>query len=205
LPIPQLKSNGIELHERKSGYVKVGGKWLKPLKFLGMEYDGNLDQFRAKTRNGATLILDEPRKDILRFEHWLKTNLPNSQLGGSAKGMVTKLSLEDNLNNHAKWSDLLNARFSGLMFSRMQMDDWNVSISQDFSLDGKAHPDSWLTSMMISRMSLSGWTSYIKHRQAEGGLRAVVVKLPEVGRVKLNTFNCSSFAINDLARRLGKK
>jgi hypothetical protein len=26
VPIPQLKSNGIELHERKSGYVKVGGK-----------------------------------------------------------------------------------------------------------------------------------------------------------------------------------
>jgi hypothetical protein len=67
-----------------------------------MEYDGNLDQFRAKTRNGATLILDEPRKDILRFEHWLKANLPNSQLGGSAKGMVTKLGLEDNLKNHAK-------------------------------------------------------------------------------------------------------
>jgi len=36
----------------------------------------------------------------------------------------------------------MNTRFSGLLFSRMQMDDWNVSISQDFSLDGKAHPDS---------------------------------------------------------------
>jgi hypothetical protein len=35
--------------------VKRKGEWLKPLKFLGLEYDGVHDIFRAHTRNGSQL------------------------------------------------------------------------------------------------------------------------------------------------------
>lgn len=33
--------------------------WLKPLKFLGLTYDGNLDKLMGSTRNGSTLIYDK--------------------------------------------------------------------------------------------------------------------------------------------------
>jgi len=51
---------GVMLNEEKSGWVVRDGKWLKPLVFLGMEYDGVT--FRAKTRNGATLEWDDSHR-----------------------------------------------------------------------------------------------------------------------------------------------
>lgn len=41
----------------KSGWVKSNYQWLKPLKFLGMQFDGV--SFRAATRKGATLLYDK--------------------------------------------------------------------------------------------------------------------------------------------------
>jgi hypothetical protein len=46
-------SLGIRMHPDKSGWVKRDGKWLKPLKFLGMIYDGEKDEWRADTRGRA--------------------------------------------------------------------------------------------------------------------------------------------------------
>jgi hypothetical protein len=37
---------------------------MKPLKFLGLEYDGKLDKLRAKTRKGSTLEYD--KQDLLK-------------------------------------------------------------------------------------------------------------------------------------------
>jgi len=49
---------GLEIAELKSGWVKEA-KWLKPLKFLGLTYDGDLDRLAASTREGADLIFDK--------------------------------------------------------------------------------------------------------------------------------------------------
>jgi len=35
--------------------VKRDGKWLKPLKFLGMEFDGITGRLKSKTRSGKEL------------------------------------------------------------------------------------------------------------------------------------------------------
>lgn len=57
------KDTGIIINETKSGYVKWAGKWLKPLKFLGLTFDGQ--QFRASTRKGSTLPLTFREKLLL--------------------------------------------------------------------------------------------------------------------------------------------
>lgn len=44
---------GVEVSEEKSRYVKYQGRWIRPLKFLGCEYDGTTGILRASTRNGA--------------------------------------------------------------------------------------------------------------------------------------------------------
>jgi hypothetical protein len=58
-----MKYFGLSFAEDKSGWVKKDGVWLKPLHFLGLEFDphGNegLGQLRAKTRSGATLAFDK--------------------------------------------------------------------------------------------------------------------------------------------------
>jgi len=59
-----IHESGIKINEDKSGWVKKDGKWLKPLRFLGMEYDGNTSSFRAKTRTGSTLEWSDDIKFI---------------------------------------------------------------------------------------------------------------------------------------------
>jgi predicted Zn-ribbon and HTH transcriptional regulator len=39
--------------------VKRDGEWIRPLKFLGLEYDGKRDKLRARTRGGSTLEYDK--------------------------------------------------------------------------------------------------------------------------------------------------
>lgn len=46
---------GAKFGWRKCGWVKKDGKWLKPLKFVGLVYDPFADLLSASTRNGATL------------------------------------------------------------------------------------------------------------------------------------------------------
>lgn len=46
---------GILEAENKASWIKKDGKWLKPLKFLGLEYNGLENTLKAHTRNGATL------------------------------------------------------------------------------------------------------------------------------------------------------
>jgi hypothetical protein len=56
---------GIMFSKEKCGYIKRGGKWLKPLKFLGLVYDGLKDTLSAQTRGGSTLALSD-KEEFLR-------------------------------------------------------------------------------------------------------------------------------------------
>jgi hypothetical protein len=56
---PQFANWGITVNQSKSGWVKKDGVWIKPLKFLGLTYDGNADKFVSSTRKGATLLFDK--------------------------------------------------------------------------------------------------------------------------------------------------
>jgi hypothetical protein len=56
---------GITFAPEKCGFVKRGGKWLKPLKFLGLVYDGLKDTLSAQTRNGSALPLSD-KEEFLR-------------------------------------------------------------------------------------------------------------------------------------------
>lgn len=53
---------GIRLNEEKSQWVKSAGVWQKPLKFLGLEFDGNRGTLMGKTRKGSRLELSQEVK-----------------------------------------------------------------------------------------------------------------------------------------------
>lgn len=54
----ELIRMGTSLNRGKSGMVCVNNVWLKPLKFLGLVYDGRKDAFYSETRKGKSLDLD---------------------------------------------------------------------------------------------------------------------------------------------------
>jgi hypothetical protein len=72
-------NTGIEFHEEKTGYVKYNGIWLKPLKFLGLEFDGK--KFSAHTRKGSRLVLEDRMKLLMELfdELHAKTGILNPE------------------------------------------------------------------------------------------------------------------------------
>lgn len=58
-PNSGIVSANIHFNLAKSSWVKRDGVWLKPLKFLGLTYDGTKDKLYASTRGGATLEYDK--------------------------------------------------------------------------------------------------------------------------------------------------
>lgn len=67
---------------------------MRPLKFLGCVYDGNVGLFRAATRKGATLEFD----NATAFLVWLASNAPS--LGTKyTKGMRATRPLAEALDN----------------------------------------------------------------------------------------------------------
>lgn len=61
-------SAGVTISPKKSGYVKRNGIWIKPLKFLGLEYHGKTGKIKASTRRGATMDLPDLSKLIEKLE-----------------------------------------------------------------------------------------------------------------------------------------
>lgn len=53
--------SGIMIAKEKSGWIKREGKWLKPIKFLGLTYDPESRELMGNTRNGSRLLMQLSR------------------------------------------------------------------------------------------------------------------------------------------------
>jgi len=62
-----MKRKGFTVHPAKSGWVKITNSWVKPLKFLGLTYDGIADLLKASTRKGASIPFR--RHDLIQAEY----------------------------------------------------------------------------------------------------------------------------------------
>lgn len=178
-----LHSSGTRLNPSKSGWVRKDGLWVKPLKFLGLSYNGLTDKLYASTHNGANLEFSKHNlihalsiASSPRIHHYLYTG----QSGGSmtkdkiyANSPLDDLTVCDSEGNietihpgdssYEKWESLSKAEALGLLQSRLYINDWNASdVSQNFKLTSVAK-------------------SYV------AGVRR---------KLKLNIFNCSSYAMD---------
>jgi hypothetical protein len=68
-------TTGIHISEDKTEVIKQEGQWLKPLKFLGCEYDGKT--FRAHTRKNGVYEVKDASKKIEKIIRWLHLNRNN--------------------------------------------------------------------------------------------------------------------------------
>jgi len=68
-------TTGIHISEKKTEVIKENNKWLKPLKFLGCEYDGRT--FKAHTRKGGVFEVHNAHLKIAQIIKWLELNRHN--------------------------------------------------------------------------------------------------------------------------------
>lgn len=108
----------LKLNLSKSSWVKRDGKWLKPLKYLGLTYHPQDGSLHASTRKGSTLSLGKPfEKRILesessRLEHIFNEANPYRK------------------SSRAIWEN----KIFGLIQSRLYSGSWNINLpEQDFS------------------------------------------------------------------------
>lgn len=144
LQVPK-RLGGVEFEPNKCGYVKFAGKWLKPLKFLGLECDG--DKFRANTRKGSTLELTG--REILLGELFAELHDKCQEL--TVDGAIELLSntIEEHKTYDVKesWEKIFQSRLSGWIVNRLQSGDWNITEwKQDFNL--KFINSSWMSTKM---------------------------------------------------------
>jgi len=86
----QFTEWGIQYSPEKSGWVKRDGKWLKPLKFLGLTYDGERDTLTASTREGSTLSIhtkDELLNALLIGSKDRRLTPGSSRIGEGIRGL----------------------------------------------------------------------------------------------------------------------
>jgi hypothetical protein len=65
-------TTGINISERKTEVIRENGKWIKPLKFLGCEYNG--ETFKAHTRKGGVYEVTNAHLRIAQIIKWLELN-----------------------------------------------------------------------------------------------------------------------------------
>lgn len=70
-----VESLGLYVSQPKSGWIKKDGKWLKNLKFLGIEYIPETDTIKGKTRKGSEVEM--PRLDFLKDPNEINFSSPS--------------------------------------------------------------------------------------------------------------------------------
>lgn len=141
----EITEANITQNMDKSKWVKRNGKWLRPLKFLGQEFDatGSRTIFRASTREGSTLEYS----DAVDFILWLNKYKPKTKSalseGGESLKNHRRPSLAETIEglweeykgNEPTWETLFQSKFLGFVFSRLQEGEWTPQIQQNFDME----------------------------------------------------------------------
>jgi hypothetical protein len=145
----EVRSNpesGTEIQPLKSGWVKRDGQWIKPLKFLGLVYNGLENAIAASTRNGASLRFEGPVLDLI----------------------LKKLNLKE-----LDWQKITSSKYWGWIMSRLYQDSW---VDSKFSrriwripYDSNFQPIWYKIAKYANRAELVGrvWTEEIEELEIE--------------------------------------
>jgi len=130
---------GIIINEEKSSYVVVNGEWVKPLKFLGLQYDGIM--FQANTRKGSDLKLDDKAKTLMEIYAGLKRDDYFYSIEDALAYINKKVETHEGYSPSGgvklknSWEDYFKSRLIGFVQSRLYQGNWNLeNLAQDFSM-----------------------------------------------------------------------
>lgn len=196
----EIKRAGIIQSLEKSGWVKFNGEWLKPLKFLGLEFDGNKSELSANTRKGSKLLYDkdslleliEERGDSSRFEKLLNI-VELDESGWIQSASIVRKS-------EATWERFVKSKYAGWIQSRLYNGSWNLEgFKQDFSLTFAE--GSWVSeyvkwSKKWDYAQKEKW-SWVKTAEWITGTKLASPALYQES-LKLNVFNSTSVATRSI-------
>jgi hypothetical protein len=185
----------VQFAKSKCGYVKRDGKWLKPLKFLGLEL--GKDFFRANTRKGSRLALSKrelmlselftelhDKVQVLNVEEAIDLIL-NKTDELRASGLSERLELGPSM------SRIFESRLAGWIVNRLQSGSFNLDdIHQDFNM--KFVQGSWMTTKLnhwnlsifnsssysnLSLLNILRWNSKLRKARIDTKVRYVASSL----------------------------
>jgi len=146
------EDTGITINPEKSGYVKYAGKWLKPLKFLGLEFDGRI--FRAHTRKGSFLPLGDEQKQLIEMFDMIQRDQTFSTAEEVLDYLEEKVEKRSHTGSYSdflqgnSWESYFKSRLIGFIQSRLYQGQWNLeNLEQDFEL--KFIKGSWMDTKLL--------------------------------------------------------
>jgi hypothetical protein len=145
VPNLNIPEQGIIESKEKSFWVKKNGKWLIPLDFCGLRYDGVLDRIIANTRSGSRLQLKDveellPLVALRELLPYLveKNEIPKDELDNPWDNPPPKWAWD---YVKRKWSsprNVLQHKLWGLLQARLFSGSWELEdYKQDFRLTAK--------------------------------------------------------------------
>jgi len=179
IKIKDFPELGIILNQDKSGYIKKDGVWIKPIKFLGLEFNGPLLQLHSRTRKGANISPSKMINLYMKCYDYAQEQSDSMRAAEkeAAKDICSpyisstpdiKSSMSRDKLTEQSWDKLLKSRLNGLLLSRMYQGSFNsIEVSQCFDLTFK--PKSYL--------------AYVK---------------PKINDVNFTVFNSSTFSCHSL-------
>lgn len=196
------EETGIKVHPDKSGWVKKDGKWLKPLKFLGLEYHGDTDTLLASTRKGSRIpVPDSIRTYMAESSNpMLPRVLSANNVGLESRdpkvwvGVLTSLH---EATGGLSWENLAKSSALGFVMSRLYQGNFDMDkVKQCFELDHTG----------------ASWVGKVIGQQETSIVRRTYWWEPPFKRsrpkyestVQMNVFNSSSFAIGSLLEILSR-
>jgi len=128
-PNSGIVSANIHFNLAKSSWVKRDGVWLKPLKFLGLTYDGTKDKLYASTRGGATLEYD--KQDLISaVMESRRTKWDQSRVSMPSPRRLNDTPIK------GSWEEFIKSSLSGFIQARLYSGSWNLEeFVQNFELD----------------------------------------------------------------------
>jgi hypothetical protein len=130
-PNSGMVTGNIKFNMDKSGWVKKNGQWLRPLKFVGLEYNGWTDKLRASTKLGSNLLYD--KEELVRL--YQERELDSINLWFEKKKIDNKYIRPHSMIG-SKWDEFVKSKLSGFMQSRLFAGSWTLEkFYQDFELN----------------------------------------------------------------------
>lgn len=144
IEVPRLMG-GVKIAPEKSGYVKYAGKWIKPLKFLGLECDGKL--FKASTRKGSKLELGYREHLLGELFEQLHDKVQALSVEEGIKLLEESVEKQDYPTAKGSWLKLFNSKLAGWIVNRMQSGSWDQQdLEQNFRMTFSS--SSWMNSKL---------------------------------------------------------
>lgn len=137
-----VESFGLYVSEPKSGWIKRNGVWLKPLKYLGLEYIPEKDTIRGKTRKGSEIEM--PRLDIIKMDDFHFSS-------NSLRRKVESISRQDLSNPN--------------IFSKLDLWSWVVAFmygTNSIPKEKRVHPKSLFSVMKLKDEKVNFTSQMVK-------------------------------------------